>query len=468
MQVQNKIKRWPCDPLSIRRRTASGADGVKLVTGHDGVGNQALHGNGTTGIAPAVKLRHIQKIGTWNVRGLLQPGKRDILEKEITRCKLSICGLSETHRKGNGHFQTETHAVYFSGNDEHSRNGVAFVLSKSLSTCVMGYEPVSDRVLSIKLKAKPVNLNIIQVYAPTSAATDADLESFYTELETVMTKIPKRELLVIMGDLNAKIGAHADKLSSCAGKFGLGQRNDRGERLIQFAAEHNLVISNTFFQNHPRRLYTWISPDGKYRNQIDYIMFGSRWKTSVKNVHTLPGADCGSDHQLLVTKIQLKLRVARKIENQRRIQPIDKTKFVTSIEQNWSQWNNINTQSTTPNQMWNQAKKLFENAVTASKPSVSICKRQHWMTDETLALVEERRTMKALAADTKRLNEISARIQEAYRRDRHAHLQNLCVELETHANKHETRDLHQKVRSITKTLTSKTWAIENSQGELLT
>jgi len=256
------------------------------------------------------------------VRGLLQPGKLKILEKEIARYGLNICGISETHWKGNGHFLTEGHVIYHSGNDENSRGGVAFVLPKTINNCVVGYECVNDRVLSIKLKAKPVNLNIIQLYAPTSAASDLDMETFYGDLETTMAKISNRELLIIMGDLNAKIGANADQLSHCAGRFGLGQRNERGERLIQFA-ENNLMIANSLFKNHPRRIYIWTSPDSNYRNQIDYIMIGSRWKTSIRNSHTLPGADCGSDHQLVLAKLQLKLRAAIKTERPGRIQPLD-------------------------------------------------------------------------------------------------------------------------------------------------
>jgi len=332
----------------------------------------------------------------------------------------------------------------------------------------VGYECVSDRVLSIKLKAKPVNLNIIQLYAPTSAAGDLDVETFYGELEATVAKIPNRELLIIMGDLNAKIGANADQLSHCAGRFGLGQRNERGERLIQFAAENNLVIANSLFKNHPRRIYTWTSPDGNYRNQIDYIMIGSRWETSIRNSHTLPGADCGSDHQLVIAKLQLKLRAARKAERPGRIQPLDKSAFISALASNWKQWTSFNKQSASTDQLWNQAKGLLETAVTASRPPEVPRKRQHWMSDATLALVEERRKLKASGADIGSLNAKSARIQKARRRDRNSYFQNLCAEVEVHANKHEARDLHQKIRSITKTLSSRTWAVENSRGETVT
>ncbi|PZC84076.1 hypothetical protein B5X24_HaOG205798 [Helicoverpa armigera] len=466
MKVKSNTQRRPCDPLSNRRRPASGADGGKLATGHTAVGDQATYGKHATG--DLLKMRHIQKIGTWNVRGLLQPGKLKILEQELTRCGLNICGLSETHWKSNGHFLTETHVIYFSGNDDNSRNGVAFLIPKYLRSSVMEYEPISDRIIRIKLKATPVNFNLIQVYAPTSTARDDEIESFYKELESTIGKIANRELLIILGDLNAKVGSDAHQLSHCAGKFGLGQRNERGDRLIQFAADNGLVISNTFFEHHRRRLYTWISPDGKHRNQIDYILVGSRWKTSIKNAHTLPGADCGSDHQLLMSKVQLKLRAVRKSETRRRIVVTDNAKFLTALEQAMEPWTNVDFNTETPDQLWNRAKNIIVSSVTESTVNIQKRKRQHWMSDATLSLVEERRNMKASGADIRSLNEKSARIQEACRRDKNDQLRKICAEVEVHAHKHESRDLYQKNRTITKSLSCKTWAIENSTGETVT
>lgn len=466
MEAQLKRSRLPCDPLSDRRRTASGANGVKWTTGHAVVGNQAPHGNSATGMP--LKLRQIQMIGTWNVRGLIMPGKLEILEREITRCELNICGLSETHWRGNGHFLTEKHAIFFSGNDSTSRNGVAFIVPKQLKNCVIGYEPINDRILSIKLKASPVNLNIVQVYAPTTSASDDTVDKFYRELETAISKIPSRETLMIVGDFNAKIGENSHQLSNCVGKFGLGQRNERGERLIQFVADNNMVISNTVFQHHPRRLYTWTSPDGQYRNQIDYILVRSRWRTSIRNVHTLPGADCGSDHQLLISKMHLKLRAARKLDKGSRIEVQDSSKFRLALEQNWSEWTDVDLEAVNPNELWDRARTLLERAVTDSKPPAKTRKRQQWMSDETLMLVEERRRMKASGADVRTLNKQSAQIQAACRRDRNTSLRKICEEIEAHSGKNESRDLHHKIRSITKTLSSRTWAIENCRGEVVT
>ena len=84
--------------------------------------------------------------------------------------------------------------------------------------------------------------------------------------------------------------------------------NESGERLIEFCQENTLVIANTLFQQHKRRLYTWTSPNGQHQNQIDYILCSQRWRSSIQSAKTRPGADCGSDHELLITKFRLKLK----------------------------------------------------------------------------------------------------------------------------------------------------------------
>ena len=95
------------------------------------------------------------------------------------------------------------------------------------------------------------------------------------------------------------------------GKFGLGLQNEAGQILMEFCQENALVIANTLFQQHRRRLYTWTSPDGQYRNQIDYILCSQRWRNSIQSAKTRPGDDCGSDHELLIAKFRLKLKKGR-------------------------------------------------------------------------------------------------------------------------------------------------------------
>ena len=120
----------------------------------------------------------------------------------------------------------------------------------------------------------------------------------------------KKRCPFIIGDWNAKVGSQ--ETPGVTGKFGLGIQNEAAQRLIEFCQENALVIANTRFQQHKRRLYTWTSPDGQYRNQIDCILCSQRWRSSIQSAKTIPGADCGSDHKLLIAKFRLKLKKVRK------------------------------------------------------------------------------------------------------------------------------------------------------------
>ena len=111
---------------------------------------------------------------------------------------------------------------------------------------------------------------VIQVYAPTSNAEEAEVEWFYEDLQDLLELTSKKDVLFIVGDWNAKVGSQ--ETSGVTGKFGLGIQNEAGQRLIEFCKENSLVIANTLFQQHKRRLYTWTSPDGQHRNQTDYIL----------------------------------------------------------------------------------------------------------------------------------------------------------------------------------------------------
>ena len=98
------------------------------------------------------------------------------------------------------------------------------------------------------------------------------------------------------------------EIPGVTGKFGLGVHNEAGQRLTEFCQGNTLITANTFFQQHKRRLYTWISPDGQHQNQTDYILCRQRWRSSIQSAKTRLGADCGSDHELLIAKFRLKLK----------------------------------------------------------------------------------------------------------------------------------------------------------------
>ena len=117
-------------------------------------------------------------------------------------------------------------------------------------------------MICVRFQGKPFNITLIQVYAPTSNAEEAEVEQLYKDLQDLLELTPPKNVLFIIGDWNAKVGSQETPGVTC--KFGLGVQNEAGQRLIEFCQENALVIVNTLFQQHKRRLYIWTSPDGQH------------------------------------------------------------------------------------------------------------------------------------------------------------------------------------------------------------
>ena len=129
-------------------------------------------------------------------------------------------------------------------------------------------------MISVHFQGKPFSITVIQVYAPTSNTEEAEVERIYEDLQDILELTPKKGVLFIIMDWNVKVGNQ--EIPGVTGKFGLAVQNEAGQRLTEFCQENTLVIENTLFQQHKRRLYIWTSPDGQYQNQIDYILCSQR------------------------------------------------------------------------------------------------------------------------------------------------------------------------------------------------
>ena len=196
-------------------------------------------------------------IGTWNVKG-----KLEVVEQEMARVNFDILGISELKWTEMGQFNSDDQYIYYCGQESLRRNGVAIIVNKRVRNAVLGCNLKKDRMISVCLQGKPFNVMVIQVYAPTSNVEEAEAERFYEDLQDLLELTPKKDLLFIIGDWNAKVGSQ--ETPGVTGKFGLGMWNEAKQRLIEFCQENALVIANTLFQQHKRRLYTWTSPDRQH------------------------------------------------------------------------------------------------------------------------------------------------------------------------------------------------------------
>ena len=155
---------------------------------------------------------------------------------------------------GMGEFNSDDHYIYYCGQESLRRNGVAIIVNKRVRNAVLGCKLENDRMISVCFQGKPFNITVIQAYAPTSNAEEAEIEWFYEDLQDLLELTPKKDVLFIIGDWNAKVGSQ--ETPGVTGKFGLGVQNEAGQRLIEFCQENTLVRANTLFQKHKRRLYT--------------------------------------------------------------------------------------------------------------------------------------------------------------------------------------------------------------------
>ena len=168
-----------------------------------------------------------------------------------------------------GEFNSDDHYIYYCGQESLRRNGVAIIVNKRVQNAVLGCNLKNDRMISVRFQDNPFNITVIQVYAPTSNTEEVEVVWFYEDLQDLLELTPKKEVLFIIGDWNAKVGRQ--ETPGVTGKFGLGVQNEAGQRLTEFCQETTSFIVNTLFQQHRRRFYTRTSPDGQYQNQIYYI-----------------------------------------------------------------------------------------------------------------------------------------------------------------------------------------------------
>ena len=182
----------------------------------------------------------------------MNQGKLEVVKQEMARVNIDILAISELKWTGMGEFNSDDHNIYYCSQESLRRNGVAIMVNRRVRNAVLGCNLKNNRMISVRFQGKPFNIRVIQVYAPTSNAEEAEAERFYEDLQGLLELTPKKNVLFIIGDWNAKVGSQ--ETPGVTGKFGLGMWNEAGQRLIEFCQENALVIANTLFQQHKRRL----------------------------------------------------------------------------------------------------------------------------------------------------------------------------------------------------------------------
>ena len=225
----------------------------------------------------------------------------------MARVNIDILGISEVKQTRMGELNSGDHYIYYCGQETLRRNGVAVIVNKRVLNVVLGYNLKNDRMISVHFLGKPFNITVIQVYAPTTNAEDAEVEWFYEDLPTrpSRTNIPKR----------CPFHFRALECKSRKSRDTWSNRQVWPWSTKWSRAKSNRVLprEHTGHSKHPlpttqEKTLQWTSPDGQYQNQIDYILCGQRWRSSIQSVKTRSGADCVSGDEHSIAKFRLKLK----------------------------------------------------------------------------------------------------------------------------------------------------------------
>ncbi|XP_018018974.1 craniofacial development protein 2-like [Hyalella azteca] len=256
--------------------------------------------------------KNIFTIGHWNVRTMYRGGAAAQIASEMKRYHLDVLGISECRWAGAGRTRLATgQTLIYSGDDELHEVGVAILISQQAEKSLMEWTPVNKRIITARFYSRYRRMTIIQVYAPHNEREEEEKEQFYQELQETLDGCNRNDITIIMGDLNAKVGSDNSGYERTMGVHGLGMQNDNGERLCEFCQLNGLVITGTLFPYKNIHKATWVSADGRIKNQIDHLLINGRWRSSVLDTRAQRGADINSDHYLVRTRITLRLSTHR-------------------------------------------------------------------------------------------------------------------------------------------------------------
>lgn len=427
---------------------------------------------------------HLQ-IGCWNVRTMFDTSRTEQVAREMRLYGLDILGISECRWTGFGTSRTRVgETILYSGRDDNiHRAGVALILKRGVDKSLMEWKPVNERLMMARFKGRHGKLTVIQTYAPTNDAEDEEKDRFYSALAKLTESTPAHDVLIVMGDLNARVGGDNEGFELAMGKHGCGEMNDNGERLASFCATNNLLIGGTIFPHKTIHKITWESPNHRDRNQIDHITINRLWRKSLQDVRVRRGADAGSDHHLVTAKIKIKLsnngpgkKLLRKFDVKRLRNPSTRQEFNLAVQ---NRFNILSTDAgeSSVEEQWKQVESIYSNS---AKDTVGYKKRndKEWISQDTLLAIDERKKEKAkiLTCKSQRLRAIqqqiyqraNTKVKRLARRDKRTFIDGLAKEAEEAARRKEQGTVYKITRKLCGKSGPMNLPVKDKNGTLIT
>lgn len=425
------------------------------------------------------------RIGTWNVRTLYQDGKIEQACAVLKKYNMALMGMCEVRWNECGQKHTpEGYAFYWSGmpnKDDIHQYGVGILVNAELKNAIIDYKCVNERIMTMRFKGRQRNVSIIQCYAPTEDSDVNNKDAFYDQLNATLLETPENDFKILMGDFNAKVGNDNTDLQHVIGKYGIGQMNDNGQRLVELCGINELKIGGTLFPHKGIHKITWVSPDSNTENQIDHICVSAKWSNSLCDVRNRRGADIGSDHHLVIGKLSLNFRVVRHKKSSVRVKyQVNRLK---STEQRLTFYNSLREKfdNLDVNENIDQRWTTIKNAITATcyQNLGRVCnKDKSYISAQSWALIDDRANLKNeinACRNTQKKSDLRSqyrqmdkRIKRSVRDDKNEYIDNLATQAESAAATANLKDLYEITKQIANKPGRKSTPVKDRDGELLT
>ena len=391
------------------------------------------------------------RIGFWNVRTMYETGKLVQVTTERRQYNLHVLGISESRWIGTGRLKTASgERVLYSGwDDELHRVGLATILKKGADRSLLKWKPINSLLIKARLKGKQNNLTLIQCYAPTNDSEDDVKYNFYLRLQAEIEQVPMQDLIIIIWDLDAKVGADNSGSDRVMGGYGSGIIDENGERLVEFCTTNNLVIG------------------GRDRNQIDHLLINEKWQIKIK-IMKLKSAGRLTKRRSRFDVSQLK---HPNVRNPLILEVCNRFEALVELDGR----EDINDEGMNKN---------WERITIANNDSSKTClgcrqrRPKEWMLSDTWKAIESRRRLKKKVMDSKS-QQLKERHQDMYRAankelkrrtraDKRKYIENLASQAEEAAARNEQGTVYKVTKIITGKCHTTNVLVKDKNGILLT
>ena len=356
--------------------------------------------NGRTGSGPVRSTscetpHNTFKIASWNI-GTMRGRSSEIVET-ITRRNIDLCCVQEVRWRGASarHIigKDSRYKFFWVGNNQGT-SGIGVLLAEKWVDKVYDIKRVSDRIMLIKLLVGEVVLTVLSVYAPQTGLGESTKDAFYDSLQTVISELPDKEIVIPCGDWNGHVGREAAGYEGVHGGSGYGERNADGDRVLEFAVANDFVIGNTFFVKRDSHLITYQS--GNAKTQIDFILLRKRNLKMAKDIKVIPSEECVPQHKLLICQLRLKTPKPHpkpffpKLCYWRLKEPTVQEEYERVFKSKVNAFNNVEAST---EEIWNQLKTALLD--TTNEICGKTKKRHHkretwWWNDEVNSAIAEK------------------------------------------------------------------------------